>query len=153
MGIMSPIMYLIMNGITLAIYFVGAYIIDAASMIDKIGIFSDMVVFSSYAMQVIMSFLMLAMIFMMWPRASVSAERILEVLQSKISIKNGGIKENKEELKGTVEFKNVSFKYPDGQNNVLNNISFKANQGDTVAIIGSTGCRKINPNKPNPKIL
>lgn len=142
MGIMSPIMYLIMNGLTLAIYFVGAYIIDSAGMADKIGIFSDMVVFSSYAMQVIMSFLMLAMIFMMWPRASVSADRILEVLESKISIKNGNIKENKEDQKGTVEFKNVSFKYPDGQENVLKDISFKANKGDTVAIIGSTGCGK-----------
>lgn len=142
MAIMSPIMYLIMNGLTLAIYFVGAYIIEDAGMLDKIGIFSDMVVFSSYAMQVIMSFLMLAMIFMMWPRASVSAKRILEVLQAKISIKDGNIKEDNGQEIGTVEFKNVSFKYPDGQEKVLKNISFKANRGDTVAIIGSTGCGK-----------
>lgn len=143
MSVMSPIMYLIMNGLTLAIYFVGAYIIEEAGIADKIGIFSDMVVFSSYAMQVIMSFLMLAMIFMMWPRASVSASRILEVLESKISIKDGEVKTDKTDLRGTVEFKDVSFKYPDGQDYVLNNISFKVNKGDTVAIIGSTGCRKI----------
>ena len=135
MSIMSPVMYLIMNGLTLAIYFAGAYIIEEAGMLEKIGIFSDMVVFSSYAMQVIMSFLMLAMIFMMWPRASVSATRILEVLKEKISIKDGKINENKTEQKGTIEFKNVSFKYPDGQENVLENISFTANKGDTVAII------------------
>lgn len=135
MSVMSPVMYLIMNGLTLAIYFAGAYIIEEAGMLDKIGIFSDMVVFSSYAMQVIMSFLMLAMIFMMWPRASVSGIRILEVLKEKISIKDGKINENKTEQKGTVEFKNVSFKYPDGQENVLENISFKVNKGDTIAII------------------
>ena len=143
MSVMSPVMYLIMNGLTLAIYFAGAYIIDAAALADKIPIFSDMVVFSSYAMQVIMSFLMLAMIFMMWPRASVSADRILEVLKSKISIKNGKINENNGKLQGTVEFKNVSFKYPDGQEYVISDISFKANKGDTIAIIGSTGSRKV----------
>jgi len=143
MSIMSPVMYLIMNGLTLAIYFAGAYMIEEAGMADKINIFSNMVVFSSYAMQVIMSFLMLAMIFMMWPRASVSANRILEVLESKISIKNGKLNEDKTDLKGTVEFKNVSFRYPDGQDYVLKDISFKANMGDTVAIIGSTGSRKI----------
>lgn len=149
MSVMSPVMYLIMNGLTLAIYFAGAYMIESAGMADKINIFSNMVVFSSYAMQVIMSFLMLAMIFMMWPRASVSASRILEVLESKISIKNGKIKEDKTNLKGTVEFKNVSFKYPDGMDYVLKDISFKANRGDTVAIIGSTGSRKIYINKLN----
>lgn len=143
MSIMSPVMYLIMNGLTLSIYFVGAYIINEAGLTDKINIFSDMVVFSSYAMQVIMSFLMLAMIFMMWPRASVSGERILEVLETKIAIKDGSIKEDKTELKGTVEFKDVSFKYPDGQEEVLKNISFTANKGDTIAIIGSTGSRKV----------
>lgn len=143
MSIMSPMMYLIMNGLTLAIYFAGSYMIEEAGISDKIGIFSNMVVFSSYAMQVIMSFLMLAMIFMMWPRASVSAQRILEVLESKISIKSGNINSDKTGLKGTVEFKNVSFKYPDGQDYVIKDISFKANMGDTVAIIGSTGSRKI----------
>ncbi len=143
MSVMSPVMYLIMNGLTLSIYFAGAYIIESAGMMDKIDIFSDMVVFSSYAMQVIMSFLMLAMIFMMWPRAAVSGERIVEVLESNISVKDGGLEKDKGNEKGTVEFKNVSFKYPDGQDYVLKDISFKANKGDTVAIIGSTGCRKI----------
>lgn len=141
MSVMSPVMYLIMNGLTLAIYFAGSYMIESAGMADKITIFSNMVVFSSYAMQVIMSFLMLAMIFMMWPRASVSAQRILEVLGCKISIKDGKIKEDQTELKGTIEFKNVSFKYPDGAEYVLKDISFKAKRGDTVAIIGSTGSR------------
>lgn len=149
MSVMSPVMYLIMNGITLAIYFTGAYMIDAAGFADKIDIFSNMVVFTSYAMQVIMSFLMLAMIFMMWPRASVSAQRILEVLEAKIAIKDGKIKEEKTKLKGTVEFKDVSFQYPDGRECVLKDISFKASQGDTIAIIGSTGSREINLNQPN----
>lgn len=140
MSIMSPIMYMIMNGLTLAIYFVGAYLIEEAGMADKLNIFSNMVVFSSYAMQVIMSFLMLAMIFMMYPRAVVSANRILEVLESKISIKDGKLKEGKEI--GTVEFKDVCFKYPDSQDYTLQNISFKANKGETIAIIGSTGAGK-----------
>lgn len=140
MSIMSPIMYMIMNGLTLAIYFVGAYLIEEAGIVDKLNIFSNMVVFSSYAMQVIMSFLMLAMIFMMYPRASVSANRILEVLESKISIMDGNIKDGKE--KGTVEFKNVSFKYPDSQDYTLEGISFKVKQGETIAIIGSTGAGK-----------
>lgn len=143
LAIMSPIMYLIMNGITLSIYFAGAYMIQNAGIADKIGIFSNMVVFSAYAMQVIISFLMLAMIFMMWPRASVSANRIKEVFECKISIRDGEIRENKTDLKGAVEFKNVSFKYPDGQENVLKDISFRVNKGETLAIIGSTGCRKI----------
>lgn len=153
MSIMSPIMYMIMNGLTLAIYFAGAFMINEAGLADKIGIFSNMVVFSSYAMQVIMSFLMLAMIFMMWPRASVSASRILEVLESNISIKDGNIKENKSDRRGEVEFKNVSFKYPDGRDYVLKDISFKANKGDTIAIIGSTGSRKIHTYKFNTKIF
>lgn len=142
MSIMSPIMYLIMYGLTLAIYFAGAYLIEEAGMADKIGIFSDMVVFSSYAMQVIMSFLMLAMIFMMYPRAAVSARRIREVLDSDISIKDGNKTEGKDNMKGIVEFKDVSFKYPDSQEYYLRNISFTANTGDTVAIIGSTGSGK-----------
>ena len=138
MSVMSPIMYLIMNGLTLAIYFAGAYMINEAGLADKIDIFSNMVVFSSYAMQVIMSFLMLAMIFMIWPRASVSANRILEVLESKISIKDGKMKIDQTNAKGEIEFKNVCFKYPDGQDYVLKDISFKANKGETIAIIGST---------------
>ncbi len=131
-----------MNGLTLAIYFVGSLIINEAMLQEKLGIFSDMVVFSSYAMQVIMSFLMVAMIFMMVPRASVSIKRILEVLNSNISIKDGKRKEGKKGEEGTVEFKNVSFKYPDGQECTLKNISFKAGKGETVAIIGSTGSGK-----------
>ena len=140
MSIMSPVMYLIMYMLTLIIYFIGAYLIKDAMMADKIALFGDMVVFSSYAMQIIMSFLMLAMIFMILPRAEVSASRINEVLDTNISVKDGNI-ETKKEV-GTIEFKNVSFKYPDAEEYVLRNISFKANKGDTIAFIGSTGSGK-----------
>ena len=140
MSIMSPVMYLIMYMLTLIIYFIGAYLIKDAMMADKIALFGDMVVFSSYAMQIIMSFLMLAMIFMILPRAEVSASRINEVLDTNISVKDGNV-ETKKEV-GTIEFKNVSFKYPDAEEYVLRNISFKANKGDTVAFIGSTGSGK-----------
>lgn len=140
MSIMSPVMYLIMYMLTLIIYFIGAYLIKDAMMADKIALFGDMVVFSSYAMQIIMSFLMLAMIFMILPRAEVSASRINEVLDTDISVKDGNV-ETKSEV-GTIEFKNVSFKYPDAEEYVLRNISFKANKGDTVAFIGSTGSGK-----------
>lgn len=142
MSAMSPVMYLIMDLLTLSIYFVGAYLINAANMLDRITIFSNMVVFSSYAMQVIMSFLMLAMIFVMYPRASVSASRIAEVLDTETKIKDGKISKNTSSLTGEVEFKNVSFKYPDGNDYVLKNISFTAKKGETVAIIGSTGSGK-----------
>ena len=142
MSAMSPVMYLIMDLLTLSIYFVGAYLINAANMLDKITIFSNMVAFSSYAMQVIMSFLMLAMIFVMYPRASVSASRIAEVLDTKTKIKDGKIDKNTSSLVGEVEFKNVSFKYPDGNDYVLKDISFTAKKGETVAIIGSTGSGK-----------
>ena len=131
-----------MNGLTLAIYFSGAFLIDQAGILDKLDVFSNMVVFSSYAMQVIMSFLMLAMIFMMYPRAIVSANRILEVLDSKISIKSGTKKQGIKGKIGTIEFKNVSFKYPDSGDYTIKNISFTANTGETVAIIGSTGSGK-----------
>ena len=141
-AIMSPMMYLVMNGLALSIYFVGAKMIDGALMADKITLFGDMVVFSSYAMQVIMSFLMLAMIFMILPRASVSASRINEVLDTDSSIVNGNLKAIRTNEVGTVEFKNVSFKYPDAEEYILNNISFKANQGEVVAFIGSTGSGK-----------
>lgn len=140
MSIMSPVMYLIMYMLTLVIYFIGAYLIKDAMMADKIALFGDMVVFSSYAMQIIMSFLMLAMIFMILPRAEVSASRINEVLDTNISVKDGNV-ETKKEV-GTIEFKNVSFKYPDAEEYVLRNISFKANKGDTIAFIGSTGSGK-----------
>ena len=135
-------MYLVMYFLTLSIYFVGAKLISESLMADKIGLFGDMVVFSSYAMQVIMSFLMLAMIFMMLPRAQVSANRINEVLDTEISIKDGKINTKTNNEVGTVEFKNVSFKYPDADEYLLKDISFKANKGDTVAFIGSTGSGK-----------
>ena len=140
-AILSPIMFLVMNGLALSIYFIGSSLIDGALMANKIALFGDMVVFSSYAMQIIMSFLMLAMIFMMLPRAQVSAERINEVLETKNSVIEGNFKEKTKET-GTVEFKNVSFKYPDAEEYVLKNISFKANKGETVAFIGSTGSGK-----------
>ena len=141
-AILSPIMYLVMNSLSLVIYFIGAYLIRDALMIDKIVLFGDMIVFSSYAMQVIMSFLMLAMIFMMIPRAQVSASRINEVLYTEITVKNGSINVDTTDEVGTVEFKNVSFKYPDAEEYLLKNISFKANKGETVAFIGSTGSGK-----------
>ena len=141
-SVMQPLMYFVMNTLTLAVYFIGAYLINDAQIPEKLTLFSDMVVFSSYAMQVIMSFLMLAMIFMMIPRAQVSANRINEVLDKEISVKEGKLKNIKTQEKGTVEFKNVSFKYPDADEYLLENISFKANKGETVAIIGSTGSGK-----------
>ena len=140
-SVMQPIMYLVMYFLTLSIYFIGADLISKSLMADKLGLFSDMVVFSSYSMQVIMSFLMLAMIFMMLPRASVSAKRINEVLDTELSIKDGNFTGVTKET-GTVEFKNVSFKYPDAEEYLLENISFKANKGETVAFIGSTGSGK-----------
>ena len=140
MSITSPVMYLIMNGVSLAIYFTGAYMLDSALFAEKIDLFSNMVVFTSYAMQVISSFLMLAMIFIMYPRASISADRINEVLDTKCKIKDGKISEGK--IKGKVEFKNVSFKYSDSDEYVLKDVSFTAEPGMTVAIIGSTGSGK-----------
>lgn len=141
MSIMSPIMYLIMNLLTLGIYFLGASLISDAGMASKLTLFSDMVVFSSYAMQVIMSFLMLAMIFIMYPRASVSADRINEVLETEAKIKDGKFS-GKTKKEGEVEFKNVSFMYPDSQEYVLKDISFTAKKGEVIAFIGSTGSGK-----------
>ena len=140
-AVLMPIMNIVMNSLTLGIYLIGAFLIDKANMLDKITLFSNMVVFTSYGMQVIMSFLMLAMIFMIWPRASVSSKRINEILEEKLSIKDGeGVKNT--DLVGTVEFKNVSFKYPDADEYLLENISFKVNKGETIAFIGSTGSGK-----------
>ena len=139
---LSPVMYLVMYFLTLGIYFIGAILINEANMGDKIVLFGNMIVFSSYAMQVIMSFLMLAMIFMMLPRASVSARRINEVLDTPISVKEGNVTMNNSDIKGCVEFKNVSFKYPDADEYVLEDISFKVNKGETIAFIGSTGSGK-----------
>ena len=141
-AILDPVMNIVMHFLTLGIYFIGAYLIDAAHMVDKITLFSNMVVFSSYGMQVIMSFLMLAMIFMILPRASVSAKRINEVLDEELSLKDGTLDGNEALEVGTVEFKNVSFKYPDAYEYVLKDISFKVNKGETVAFIGSTGSGK-----------
>ena len=139
-GLLSPAMSLISSGLTLLIYLIGASLINDANAMDKLTLFGDMVVFSSYAMQVIMSFMMLIMIFIIYPRASVSARRIIEVLETEETIKDGNLIEGKET--GTVEFKNVSFKYPDAEEYMLKDISFKVNQGETVAFIGSTGSGK-----------
>ena len=140
-AIMHPMMNLVMHGLTLGIYIIGTIIISNAGMVDKITIFSNMVVFSSYGMQVIMSFLMLAMIFMMVPRAMISAKRINEVLDEKITIEEGTFDQETKE-KGTIEFKNVSFKYPDADEYVLKNINLKVEKGETIAFIGSTGSGK-----------
>ena len=132
----------VMHFLTLGIYFIGAYLIKDAIGMEKITLFGNMVVFSSYGIQVIISFLMLALIFMMLPRAEVSANRINEVLDKEITIKDGNIDKITNEIKGEVEFKNVDFKYPDGEEYVLKDISFKAKKGEIVAFIGSTGSGK-----------
>ena len=141
LSLLSPAMYLVMNGVTLAIYVTGAYIIANAAMPDRLGIFSDMVVFSSYAIHVIFSFLMVTMVLMLMPRAQVSAGRINEVMKEKITIKDGNFDDETAE-KGTVEFRNVSFKYPDAEEYLLRDISFRAEKGETVAFVGSTGSGK-----------
>lgn len=141
-AIMQPMMNLVMHSMTLGIYTIGAFLIYNAGVTEKLTIFSNMVVFSSYSMQVIMSFLMLALIFMMLPRAQVSANRINEVLDTEITIKDGNQEQGKEGLIGEIEFKNVSFKYPDGEEYVLKDISFTAKKGETIAFIGSTGSGK-----------
>ena len=140
MGLMSPFMYLIMNGVALCIYFFGAYIINDANIGLRIDLFSNMIIFTSYATQVIMSFLMLTFVFIMYPRAAISIDRINEVLDTNTKIKNGNLKESQNI--GTVEFKNVSFKYPDSEEYMLHNISFRVDTGETLAIIGSTGSGK-----------
>ena len=142
LSIMSPMMYLVMYFLTLAIYFVGAHIINGTALQDKLPLFGDMVVFSSYAMQVIMSFLMLAMIFMILPRAQVSATRLNEVLNTQPSVTDDPRDITKTKQKGTVEFRHVSFKYPGAAEYLLKDISFKAEKGQTVAFIGSTGSGK-----------
>ncbi|WP_018213017.1 ABC transporter ATP-binding protein [Desulfitobacterium hafniense] len=142
MAVMMPVMTVLMSGLSLAIYWIGAYLIDAAGALDKLGLFSNMVVFSSYAMQVIMSFMMLVMIFIMLPRASVSAKRINEVLDTEPRILDGTKTEGQPGLRGEVVFKSVSFQYPDAAEPVLEDISFTASPGETVAFIGSTGSGK-----------
>ena len=140
-AIMGPMMNLVMHGLTLGIYVIGALLIQKAGIVNKITLFSNMVVFSSYGMHVIMSFLMLTMIFMIFPRSQISAKRINQVLDEEISVVDGEFEGDTKEV-GTVEFKNVSFKYPDADEYILKNISFKVNKGETIAFIGSTGSGK-----------
>lgn len=141
MSIVGPTMTLVMNGLNLSIYIIGAFLINAAGTVEKLTLFSDMVVFSSYAMQVVMAFMMIAMIFFMLPRAVVSAKRIGEVLKTEPEIKEGTFDGTTQQT-GTVEFRDVCFKYPDASEYVLKDISFKVNKGETVAFIGSTGSGK-----------
>ena len=140
-AVLEPIMTMVMYTLTLGIYFIGASLINNALMTNKLTLFGDMVVFSTYAMQIIMSFIMLSMIFMILPRANVSAQRINEVLDEKITVNEGAFDGKTSEV-GTIEFKNVSFKYPDADEYLLRDISFKAEKGQTVAFIGSTGSGK-----------
>ncbi len=142
MAFMMPSIQAIMNGLSLAVYWIGAVIINQAGVERKISLFSDMIVFSSYAMQVVMSFMMLVMIFMILPRASVAAQRIMEVLDTKTRIKDGTKAEGNGDVVGEIEFRNVAFRYPDSSANVIEGISFSAKKGQTVALIGATGCGK-----------
>lgn len=148
MSVMNPGMNLAMNGLTLGIYWIGAALISAiavtspAAMMERIGIFSDMVVFMQYAMQVIMAFLMLVMIFVMLPRVTVSASRVNEVLDTKARIVDGKETQGKPGMKGEIEFRDVSFRYPDADGDTIHHISFTAHHGQTVALIGATGCGK-----------
>ena len=142
MALMQPGMGLIMSGLTLSIYWIGAHLINNAASMDRIGKFSDMVVFSSYAMQVVMAFMLLSMTFILLPRAAVSAARINEVLNTPQTIIDGDIKSSPKGIEGEIELRNVSFKYPDAEDYVLKDISFTAHKGETVAFIGSTGSGK-----------
>lgn len=148
MSVMNPGMNLAMNGLTLGIYWIGAALISAiavtspAAMMERIGLFSDMVVFMQYAMQVIMAFLMLVMIFVMLPRVTVSAGRVNEVLDTKARIVDGKETQGKPGMKGEIEFRDVSFRYPDADGDTIHHISFTAHHGQTVALIGATGCGK-----------
>lgn len=148
MSVMNPGMNLAMNGLTLGIYWIGAALISAiavtspAAMMERIGLFSDMVVFMQYAMQVIMAFLMLVMIFVMLPRVTVSASRVNEVLDTKARIVDGKETQGKPGMKGEIEFRGVSFRYPDADGDTIHHISFTAHHGQTVALIGATGCGK-----------
>jgi ATP-binding cassette subfamily B protein len=142
LALMNPLMTAISSGLTLAVYWIGAYLIDAAQMQDKIGLFSDMVVFTSYAMQVVLGFMLMTIVFFILPRAMVSAKRINEVYALTSSVKYQKETKEKPTEKGTIEFRNVGFRYSDAAANVVENINFKANTGDTVALIGSTGSGK-----------
>lgn len=142
LAFLMPSIQLIMSGLSLAIYWIGAVLIDAANMVGKVSLFSDMMVFSQYAIQVVMSFMMLVMIFMLLPRAQVAAKRINEVLATEPAIHDGTRTEGAEGHAGEVVFKNVSFRYPDAEDSVIENISFTAKRGETIAFIGATGCGK-----------
>ena len=142
MAIMMPLMNTIMNGLMLAVYWIGAYLIDAADAVDKLTTFSNMVVFSSYSIQVIMSFLLLSMVFVLWPRADVSAQRVLEVIDTEPMVTDGTQDAGKPGEEGEIEFRNVSFAYPDSRHAMLEGVNFKAKKGQTVAFIGSTGSGK-----------
>lgn len=142
LSFMLPSIQIVMSGLTLAIYWIGAVLINDAGMVDKVQIFSDMMVFSQYAIQVVMAFMMLVMIFMILPRASVAAGRIQEVLETKLTVEDGVGTHGKPDKAGEIVFDNVSFKYPDADECVLKDISFTAKKGETVALIGATGCGK-----------
>lgn len=142
LAFLMPSISFIMSGLSLSIYWIGAILINDADLPSRMNLFSDMIVFSSYAMQVVMAFMMLVMIFILMPRATVSAKRINEVLDTLPLIKNGTMTQSSVGLSGEIEFKNVSFKYTDGEDYVLENISFKAKRGETIAFIGATGCGK-----------
>lgn len=144
MAFMMPSIQLIMSGLSLAVYWIGAVLINNAGIMEKANIFSEMVVFSQYAMQVVMSFMLLVAIFMILPRALVSAKRINEVLDTEVSVRDGNVTEGVKGKEGEIEFRNVSFCYPDAEAEepVLKNISFTAKKGETIAFIGSTGCGK-----------
>ena len=151
MAIMMPLMNTVMNGLMLAVYWIGAYLIDAAALTDKLDVFSTMVVFSSYSVQVIMSFLLMSMVFVLWPRADVSAQRVMEVLDTEPLVAANADGYAGGELgesagaggsHGTVEFRDVSFTYPDSREPILEHVTFAAKQGETVAFIGSTGSGK-----------
>ena len=145
MAFMMPLMNTIMNGLMLAVYWIGTYLIDAAGLKDKLTVLSNMVVFSNYSVQVIMSFLLMSMVFVLWPRADVSAQRIMEVLDTEPIVENGtktAADVAKTGQRGTVEFRNGSFTYPDSREAMLEGSIFTAEQGQTVAFIGSTGSGK-----------
>lgn len=142
MAIMMPLMNTVMNGLMLAVYWIGAYLIDAAEALDKLTTFSNMVVFSSYSIQVIMSFLLLSMVFVLWPRADVSAQRVLEVIDTDPMVADGVKTAGKPGMEGEIEFRNVSFAYPDSRQAMLEGVNFTAKKGETVAFIGSTGSGK-----------
>ena len=144
LALFCPGMMFIMSGLSVAIYWIGAHLINAANIPDRIEVFSNMVVFSSYAVQVVMAFMMVSMIFIMMPRAAVSAKRVMEVLETESKIMDGNVTEGQSGIVGEIEFRNVSFKYPDAEAPILQNITFKAQKGETVAFIGSTGSGKTS---------